>query len=128
MSDGNNISEYKLMKQREKSLHANLDQHRKSHENKLKRMMKEPQRRAQEDAFAEAHANDTDEELFRYVKEQRRKLGKNMKRENTIGYVCITRRLGAWDTVMGMACKELRAEAEAEKAQAAAVEQPAVRN
>ena len=78
-------------------------------------MMNEPARKAQEEAFALAHKDDTDEELFQYVKECRRKQGKNMKWENTVGYVCITRRLGNWDAVIGRICRELRADAVAQE-------------
>lgn len=84
--------------------------------NRLRRELKKPERRAQEAAFAEEHAMDSDEELYTYVKELRGRLGRNMKPINTIGYACIVERLGRWDLLMG----RIKADLEREKAQAEA--------
>lgn len=92
----------------------------KSAANKLRKTLSEPGRKAQEQEFAAAHAGDSNQRLYEYVKMQKRRLGKQMKPVNTVGYVYLTRRLGLWSEIMGRVNAELRAEKNAEQARRAA--------
>lgn len=85
-----------------------------SAEKSLRRKMHKPERWALEERFAAEHANDSDTELYAYVKDRRRKLGRKMTREGTIGYVYLVQRLGPWSVFMGQIGRELAAEREAE--------------
>lgn len=85
-------------------------------EKSLWRKMRKPERRTLEERFAVEHANCSDEELYAYAKDKRRKLGSKMTREGTIGYVYLVQRLGPWNVFMGRIGRELTAE----KAQTAA--------
>ena len=78
--------------------------------------MKNPDRIRQEEAFAEQHRNDTDEELYEYVKNMRRTRGRKLARKTFIGYAYVTKRLGPWNDFMDKICRELKAE-EAAKAE-----------
>ena len=80
--------------------------------NKLKKTLDEPARRAQEDSFAAAHANDSDEALLAYVMALKRESGGRLKAANVIGYRCLTERLGPWPGIMTRANELLRAETE----------------
>lgn len=79
-------------------------------ERRLMQKMREPERRALEKRFADEHAGDSDEELYAYAKETRRRLGAKMTRESTVGYVYLVRRLGPWSVFMGRIGKELAEE------------------
>ena len=87
----------------------------KAAEKSLQRKLHQPERWALEEQFAAEHAKDSDEALYAYAKEKRRRLGGKMTRANTVGYVYLVRRLGPWDVFMGRIGKELSEE----KAQAA---------
>ena len=47
--------------------------------NHLKKVLAEPGRMEQERAFAAAHQEDTDRQLYDYVKAEKRRLGKKLK-------------------------------------------------
>lgn len=64
--------------------------------NHIEKTLKAPERRAAEEIFALAHANDSDEQLLEYVLNEKRRLGKKMKPVNTIGYTYLLERLGPW--------------------------------
>ena len=92
--------------------HLTQRQIQKSARNSLRRKLKKPDRKAKEDTFELAHQSDTDEQLYAYVKERRRKLGKRMTKTETIGYRYLVQRLGPWDKFMGQIGLELQAERE----------------
>ena len=68
--------------------------------NKLKKILETPERRAQEAAFAAAHAQDTDEVLLAYVTALKRESGDRLKAADVIGYCYLTERLGPWPLIM----------------------------
>ena len=90
--------------------HLTQRQIQKSAQNSLRRKLKKPDRKAKEDAFELAHRADTDEQLYAYVKERRRKLDKRMTKTETIGYRYLVQRLGPWDKFMSQIALELQAE------------------
>ena len=46
------------------------------------------------------HENDTDAELYEYLKELKAKHGKRLNPTTAIGYTYFVKRLGAWNVVM----------------------------
>lgn len=58
--------------------------------------------------FADAHKNDTNAELFAYLKELKAKHGKRLNPTNTIGYTYFIKRLGSWNVVMKQISDELK--------------------
>lgn len=78
--------------------------------NKLKRMLEAPERRAQENDFAAAHAEDSDETLLAYVTELKRRAGDRLKAADVIGYRYLTERLGPWPKIMTQVNELLRGE------------------
>ena len=83
---------------------------RKLADNKLKKTLETPVRRAQEDAFAAAHAGDSDEALLAYVTALKRASGDRLKAADVIGYRYLTERLGPWPLIMTRVNEALRAE------------------
>lgn len=79
-------------------------------ENKLRKTLASPSRKEQEDAFATAHREDSDQVLYEYVKAQKRQLGKQMKPVNTVGYNYIVERLGPWPEIMRRVNRDLEME------------------
>ena len=67
---------------------------------KLKKILKEPERRALEESFAADHADDTDEQLLEYVKEKKLQMRGGFNRSRLIGYQYIVERFGSWEKVM----------------------------
>ena len=80
--------------------------------NKLKKTLETPTRRAQETAFAAAHAGDSDEALYDYVLELKREAKDRLKAADVIGYCYLTERLGPWPGIMTRVNELLRAESE----------------
>lgn len=76
----------------------------------LQQKLQEPSRYRLEEEFARKNAECSDEELFLYVKEQKRAKGKRMTRANTIGYCYLVERLGPWDCFMSRIVRELEQE------------------
>lgn len=94
----------------------NLTQNRaliaqKALQNKMRKTFQSPVRRAQEQEFALAHASDTDEELYAYMKAQKKKLKKQFTPLTAIGYQYYIQRLGPWNEVMCRINRELAEEA-----------------
>ncbi len=77
---------------------------------KLKKELNKPERIALEKEFAEKHANDTDEELFEFLKNLKRRYGKRLTPTDTVGYNYIVSRFGSWADVMGQITRELKQE------------------
>ena len=67
---------------------------------KLMRLLAEPERAAQEEAFREKYRDATDEELYAYVKSQKQKPDTRLKPGNVIGYSYLTQRLGNWKSIL----------------------------
>lgn len=84
-------------------------------ENGLKRTLRKPERRAQEEAFALAHRGDSDEQLYNWIKDEKRRRGNNLKRRDLIGYCYLTERLGSGDSFMGRIGAELKEEKQSTK-------------
>ena len=80
--------------------------------NKLKKTLETPARRAQETAFAAAHAGDSDEALYDYVLELKREAKNRLKATDVIGYCYLIERLGPWPGIMTEVNARLRAESE----------------
>ena len=80
--------------------------------NKLKKILESPERRAQEAAFAAAHAQDSDEALLSYVAELQQRTGGKLKAADVIGYCYLIERLGPWPGIMTRVNELLRAETE----------------
>ena len=80
--------------------------------NKLKKTLETPERRAKEDAFAAAHAGDSDEVLYDYVQTLKREVKDRLKAADVIGYCYLTERLGPWPGIMTRVNELLRAETE----------------
>ena len=78
--------------------------------NKLKKTLEEPSRRAQETAFAAAHADDSDEALLAYITALKRESGDRLKAADVIGYCYLIERLGPWQGIMTEVNARLRAE------------------
>ena len=78
----------------------------------VKKKLRESGRKELEDEFAAKFAAVSDEELYEYVKEQKRALGKKMTRANTVGYAYLVKRLGPWDVFMGRIGRELAEESQ----------------
>ena len=83
--------------------------------NKLKKTLETPERRAQETAFAAAHAGDSDEVLYDYVLKLKRNAKDRLKATDVIGYCYLTERLGPWPGIMTQVNDALRAEQNKEK-------------
>ena len=82
--------------------------------NKLKKTLEEPSRRALENGFAAAHADDSDEALLAYVTALKRDAGDRLKAADVIGYRYLTERLGPWPSIMTQVNMALCAEQEKE--------------
>ena len=78
--------------------------------NKLKKTLEAPERRALENGFASAHADDSDEALLAYVTGLKRESGDRLKAADVIGYRYLTERLGPWPAIMTQVNEALRAE------------------
>ena len=78
--------------------------------NKLKKELSTGSRQKQEWEFAQLHAADSDQELYEFLKDEKRRRGKMMSPVNTVGFQYIIQRLGAWRTVMGKINAELKEE------------------
>ena len=78
--------------------------------NKLKKTLEAPERRAQENGFAAAHGQDSDEALLAYVTALKRDSGDRLKAADVIGYRYLTERLGSWAGIMTRVNEALRAE------------------
>jgi hypothetical protein len=76
----------------------------------IKKKLREPWRAEKEAAFAKEHELDTYEELYEYMKNEKRRLGRRLKRAEFIGYAYVTKRLGPWDGFMRRISEELRQE------------------
>lgn len=85
---------------------------------RLHKVLSQPARKAQEECFAAEHAADRDWELYEYVKNLKRKRGKEMNPANTVGYRYIIQRLGRWNELMFRINTELEAEKRAERKRA----------
>ena len=66
----------------------------------------------QEAEFARTHENDTDAELYEYLKQLKAKHGKRLNPTNKIGYTYFVKRLGAWNEVMRKISMDLKNENE----------------
>lgn len=75
-------------------------------ERKLKKILKSAERRILEEQFAKDHANDTDLQLRKYVKEQKQ-ADSNFKRCNLVGYSYIVERFGSWEKVMKLVNRDI---------------------
>lgn len=80
--------------------------------NKLKKTLEEPACRAQETAFAAAHAGESDETLYDYVLTLKREAKNRLKATDVIGYCYLIERLGPWPGIMTRVNELLRAETE----------------
>ena len=78
--------------------------------NKLKKTLEAPARRALENGFAVAHADDSDEALLAYITVLKRESGDRLKAADVIGYRYLTERLGPWAGIMTQVNEALRAE------------------
>lgn len=74
------LSNHQLEKKVQASLHRKLNRERKARENQ----------------FAAEHASDTDEELYKHLKERKRRPGKKMTPESAVGCRYCVKRLGPW--------------------------------
>ena len=90
--------------------HASINRRNQQAEKKLKKELKKPERVMLEELFEKVHSSDTDEELFNYVKEQKKKFGKQLSPITTIGYTYIVKRFGSWAYIMGQINKKLKEE------------------
>ncbi len=75
-------------------------------------ILNEPKRRAQEERFAAAHQNDSDEALLLYVKAEKARRKKRFKRSRLIGYAHLMERFGSWGNVITPVNEMLRKEEE----------------
>ena len=89
-------------------------------ENELKKILAEPTRRRLESLFAQAHSDDTDEELLTHLLDLKRQYGARLKAADVIGYTYLTQRLGPWPQLMTEVNQRLAAE---KRGQAANLEQ-----
>lgn len=94
-------AEWRKIQARRSAAYSRIKSINKQAKNRLNKELKKPERWEQEKAFAQTHENESDEQLYRYVKEMRHRRGKSMKPINTIGYSYIVERLGPWDVLMG---------------------------
>ena len=92
--------------------HGSINHHKKQAEKKFLKELKKPERVKLEKEFAEHHENDTDAELYKYLKQLKAKYGKRLNPTNTIGYTYFVKRLGAWNEVMRKISKDLKNENE----------------
>ena len=81
-------------------------------ENKLKKVLDTPERRALENGFAAAHGQDSDEALLAYITALKRESGDRLKAADVIGYCYLIERLGPWPGIMTRVNELLRAETE----------------
>lgn len=92
--------------------------------NKLEKELNRSSRQKQEREFAQSHATDSDQELYEFLKSQKRRRGKNMSPVNTVGYQYITQRLGPWRVIMGRVNAELKEERRSQTSLAAVRDPP----
>lgn len=92
--------------------HGSINHHKKQAEKKFLRELKKPERVMLENEFSEQHKNDTDAELYEYLKELKAKCGKRLNPTNTIGYTYLVKRLSAWNEVMRQISMDLKNENE----------------
>lgn len=95
---------------RQRTARAKAASREKAIQNKLKRELNTRQRQKQEWEFAAAHAEDSDQQLYEYLKDEKRRRGKKMSPVNTVGVQYLVQRLGPWRLVMGQINAELREE------------------
>ena len=88
--------------------HGSINHHKKQAEKKFLKELKKPERVKLENEFAQAHKDDTDAELFAFLKELKAKHGKRLNPTNTIGYTYFVKRLGLWNVVMKQISDELK--------------------
>jgi len=55
---------------------------------------------ARETEFAQKHRHDTDEEIFEYLRDIARKLGRPPAKQDVAGYIYIKNRFGPWPRVL----------------------------
>ena len=106
------LAQWKKVQAKRKAAYSHIKGIQKQARNRLRKELAKPERRALEAAFAREHANDTDQELYAYVKSMRRQRGKSAKPINLIGYEYIIHRLGRWDQLAGRINAELAEEKE----------------
>ena len=92
--------------------YGSINHHKKQAEKKFLKELKKPERVKLENEFAEHHENDTDAELYEYLKQLKAKHGKRLNLTNTIGYTYLVKRLGAWNEVMRKISMDLKNENE----------------
>ncbi len=92
--------------------HGSINHHKKQAEKKFLKELKKPERVKLENEFKELHENDTDAELYKYLKQLKAKHGKRLNPTNTIGYTYLVKRLGAWNEVMRKISMDLKNENE----------------
>jgi len=92
--------------------HGSINHHKKQAEKKFLKELKKPERVMLENEFSEQHKNDTDAELYEYLKQLKAKCGKRLNPTNTIGYTYLVKRLGAWNEVMRKISMDLKNENE----------------
>jgi hypothetical protein len=76
----------------------------------LRRKLSKPERKVVEDQFEVEHESDTDTELYEYLKNRKRRLGRRMTPESTVGYLYCIKRLGPWAQFMARINMELAEE------------------
>ena len=92
--------------------YGSINHHKKQAEKKFLKELKNPERVKLENEYKELHENDTDAELYEYLKELKAKHGKRLNPTNTIGYTYFVKRLGAWNEVMREISMDLKNENE----------------
>lgn len=92
--------------------HGSINHHKKQAEKKFLKELKKPERVKLENEFKELHENDTDAELYEYLKQLKAKHGKRLNPTNTIGYTYLVKRLGVWNEVMRKISMDLKNENE----------------
>ncbi len=78
-------------------------------------ILNEPKRRAQEERFAAAHQNDSDEAILLYVKVEKARRKKRLKRSRLIGRAYLMERFGSRGNVITPVNEMLRKEEETER-------------
>jgi hypothetical protein len=76
----------------------------------LRRKLSKPERKVVEDQFEVEHESDTDTELYEYLKNRKRRFGRRMTPESTVGYLYCIKRLGPWALFMARINMELAEE------------------
>lgn len=82
------------------SQHLSTKRRKKLSDNHLKKVLSTSERIKAEVAFEADHADWSDEQLFQWVCEEKRRLGRRMSPANTVGYRTLTKRLGEWSEFM----------------------------